>query len=168
MKHRAVPWHFFVFWVLESKLVSVLCLISESQTCMKHRAVPWPFFFSFGVKTSICTLPKCRPTFGGFVVILGSFWLLFQVILVAFGVIWGQWWPRPGEAVNNSTTRPGNAVNNSTTRPGEAVKSELFGGSGDFKACLHGTGCTAICCICNTKKTKFRRFFDSGIGVDGH
>ncbi len=34
----------YFFGVLESKLVSVLCLISESQTCMKHRVVPWSFF----------------------------------------------------------------------------------------------------------------------------
>ncbi len=44
-------------------------------------------FGSFGVKTSICTLPQCRPTFGGFVIILGSIRLLVEVILTAFGVI---------------------------------------------------------------------------------
>ncbi len=38
--------------VLESKLVSVLCLISESQKCMKHRAAPWP------VSTLMNNLPR--------------------------------------------------------------------------------------------------------------
>ena len=34
-----------ISFVLECKLVSVLYLSSESQTCMKHRAAPWPFFY---------------------------------------------------------------------------------------------------------------------------
>ena len=34
-----------ISFVLECKLVSVLYLISESQTCMKHRAAPWQFFY---------------------------------------------------------------------------------------------------------------------------
>ena len=46
-----------------------------------------------GFATDVRTLPKCRPTFGGFVVILGSFSLLFEVILVPLGVILGPWWP---------------------------------------------------------------------------
>ncbi len=46
MKHRAGPCPFFG-WVLQSQLVSVLCVISDSPTCIKYRAVPWLFFFEF-------------------------------------------------------------------------------------------------------------------------
>ena len=44
-------------------IIPVLCLQKRSPENKKYRAERPPFFvFVFGVETSICTLPKCRPT----------------------------------------------------------------------------------------------------------
>ena len=50
-------------------IIPVLCLQKRSPENQKYRAERSPFFFLvFGVETSICTLPKCRPRFGVFMV----------------------------------------------------------------------------------------------------
>ncbi len=63
---------------LKAKRVSVLCQKVDQHALKGKQEIQGGalaiFFLLFGVETSICTLPKCRPRFCAFVVAFRSFW----------------------------------------------------------------------------------------------